>query len=247
MQVNVRTLLKTECNLPDSMPYRSARLSRLPIGSLSHPTPLQASRAYSIELAPHLLYCSSAFVSCLASTRLSEYLEFKALEHIAILQKDAGGEVALHKVPSSRDDVFTSTLSLQEKRKLMKFLNFANSHESMGTLGFDCTKERRCNRLYGRHTVFTQIQLTISLERYYKVCYCTISNARFTGLYNSTRNKASLDKLRHLWCFPVVGSDARRRRRDRSGILSFCSSERRDLHSRTRDSGDQSLRRTSSF
>lgn len=31
----------------------------------------------------------------------------------------------LEKVPSSREDVFTSTLSLQEKRKLMKFLNYA--------------------------------------------------------------------------------------------------------------------------
>jgi RAB protein geranylgeranyltransferase component A len=39
----------------------------------------------------------------------------------------------LEKVPSSREDVFTSSLSLQEKRKLMKFLNFATSTESFGT------------------------------------------------------------------------------------------------------------------
>jgi RAB protein geranylgeranyltransferase component A len=71
-------------------------------------------------------------VSSLASSRLSEYLEFKALEHISILQKDEEGQMSLRKVPSSRDDVFTSTLSLQEKRKLMKFLNFANNTEDIG-------------------------------------------------------------------------------------------------------------------
>jgi Rab proteins geranylgeranyltransferase component A len=32
--------------------------------------------------------------------------------------------VTLEKVPSSREDVFTSSLTLQEKRKLMKFLNY---------------------------------------------------------------------------------------------------------------------------
>ena len=116
----------------DSMPYSSAKLERLPTSSLSSPSPLQSSRAYSLDLSPRLLYCSSYLVSCLANTRLSQYLEFKALEHIFVLKKSANEEITLEKVPSSREDVFTSSLSLQEKRKLMKFLNFALSVDNIG-------------------------------------------------------------------------------------------------------------------
>jgi len=61
---------------------------------------------------------------------LSTYLEFKALEYIAILHggenaQNTGTSGRLDKVPSSREDVFTSDLTLQQKRKLMKFLNYA--------------------------------------------------------------------------------------------------------------------------
>ena len=102
------------------------------MSTLLHPSPLQSSRSYAIDLNPHLLYCSLDLVSCLASTRLSQYLEFKALEHISILQRNPNQEVTLEKVPSSREDVFTSTLTLQEKRKLMKFLTNAANPESIG-------------------------------------------------------------------------------------------------------------------
>jgi RAB protein geranylgeranyltransferase component A len=63
---------------------------------------------------------------------LSEYLEFKALEHIFILQKDQEQEVTLQKVPSSREDIFTSSLSLHDKRRLMKFLTHLLSIENAG-------------------------------------------------------------------------------------------------------------------
>jgi RAB protein geranylgeranyltransferase component A len=71
-------------------------------------------------------------VSCLANTKLSEYLEFKALEHIFILQKDQEQVVRLQKVPSSREDIFTSSLSLHDKRRLMKFLTYFLSIENEG-------------------------------------------------------------------------------------------------------------------
>jgi RAB protein geranylgeranyltransferase component A len=116
----------------DSVPYNSARLIRKPISTLTHPSPLQASRSYSLDLAPHLLYCSSDLVSCLSNTKLSQYLEFKALDHIFILQEDLDEQVALQKVPSSREDVFTSSLPRQEKRRLMKFLNYALNVENVG-------------------------------------------------------------------------------------------------------------------
>jgi RAB protein geranylgeranyltransferase component A len=125
-------------NVLDKIPYHSTSLNRLPISSLNNPSPVQSSRAYSLDLSPHLLYCSSDFVSCLASTRLSEYLEFKALEHISILQRGPDGMITLQKVPSSREDVFTSSLSLQEKRKLMKFLNFALGLDSVGSYSNIC-------------------------------------------------------------------------------------------------------------
>jgi RAB protein geranylgeranyltransferase component A len=54
------------------------------------------------------------------------------LDHIFILQKELDEQVALQKVPSSREDVFTSPLPLQEKRRLMKFLNYALNVENVG-------------------------------------------------------------------------------------------------------------------
>jgi Rab proteins geranylgeranyltransferase component A len=125
-------LLQITLNPLDTVPYRSATLSRLPTSTLSNPSRLQASRAYSLDLSPHLLYCSSDLVSCLANTKLSQYLEFKALEHIFIFQEGNQSEITLHKVPSSREDIFTSDLSLPEKRKLMKFLNYVLNTESTG-------------------------------------------------------------------------------------------------------------------
>jgi Rab proteins geranylgeranyltransferase component A len=127
-------LAKPFC-LEDAL-YHFATLKRLPISTFSHPSRLQASRAYSLDLSPHLLYCSSDLVSCLAKTKLSQYLEFKALEHIFIFQRDANDSLTLQKVPSSREDVFTSSLSLQEKRKLMKFLNYTLSLTSTGSSAF---------------------------------------------------------------------------------------------------------------
>src|SRR5579859_487213 len=108
----------------DSAPYRSVTIKRLPTSTLDSPSPLQSSRAYSIDISPRLLYCSSELTSCLADTKLSQYLEFKAIDHIFMLHQTQGVPV-LQKVPSSREDVFTSPLSLQEKRKLMRFLNYA--------------------------------------------------------------------------------------------------------------------------
>ena len=115
----------------ETTPYHSATLTRSPNSGPSTPS-LQASRAYSLDLSPHLLYCSSDLIACLANTKLSEYLEFKALEHIFIFQSTTGMDPNLQRVPTSREEVFTSSLSLQEKHKLMKFLNFAMSAISFG-------------------------------------------------------------------------------------------------------------------
>jgi Rab proteins geranylgeranyltransferase component A len=122
--------LQTSLNT-ETTPYRSATFTRSPNSGPSTPS-LQASRAYSLDLSPHLLYCSSDLIACLANTKLNKYLEFKALEHIFVFQSTSGMDPNLQKVPSSREGVFTSSLSLQEKHKLMKFLNFAMSAESFG-------------------------------------------------------------------------------------------------------------------
>jgi len=140
---NTRGVVWIICSIPcnrltfcvDTFPCSSATLKRLPTSTLLHPSRLQSSRSYAIDSSPHLLYCSSDLVSCLANTRLSTYLEFKALEHICIFQRNHANqrEITLEKVPSGREDVFTSTLSLREKRQLMKFLTNAVNAESLGS------------------------------------------------------------------------------------------------------------------
>ncbi|KAL2023593.1 hypothetical protein VTK56DRAFT_2201 [Thermocarpiscus australiensis] len=96
-------------------------------------TGLSPARAYSLALAPKLIHARSALLSQLVSSRAYRQVEFLAVGsfHILKLPKDPSQQPALSRIPSTREDVFSTTaLSAKAKRVLMKFLKFVMDYES---------------------------------------------------------------------------------------------------------------------
>ncbi|KAJ3278168.1 hypothetical protein HK104_002591 [Borealophlyctis nickersoniae] len=91
---------------------------------------LRDTRKFNLELSPKLLFCRGPLVELLVSSGVGRYLEFKALEQVYLRW-----EGAFEKVPGSKEDVFSSqSVTLLEKRRLMKFLNMALGSEEQSTL-----------------------------------------------------------------------------------------------------------------
>lgn len=99
----------------------------LPLVKLSH------SRAYSLALAPHLLYTRSTLLSSLVSSHTHNQLEFQAVGSWFVLDKPAAepsAPASLTRVPGGREDIFQDhALDLKAKRSLMKFLRFVAASE----------------------------------------------------------------------------------------------------------------------
>ncbi|KAI8907659.1 GDP dissociation inhibitor [Powellomyces hirtus] len=96
---------------------------------------LRTSRQYNLELCPKLLYSRGGLVELLAKSGVGRYLEFKALDQIYLFW-----EGKVEQAPGSKEDVFgNQTVSLVDKRRLMKFLTFAMDYEENEGL-FDAFK-----------------------------------------------------------------------------------------------------------
>lgn len=90
---------------------------------------LASSRAYSVALAPHLIYSRANLISTVISARIHNQLEFQAVGSWFVLDSTGHG-TSLVKVPGGREDVFAdTTLDLKSKRSLMKFLRFVADYE----------------------------------------------------------------------------------------------------------------------
>ncbi|CEP18908.1 hypothetical protein [Parasitella parasitica] len=84
---------------------------------------LNKSRSYNLDTTPKLLGAREDLVETLIRSGVGRYLEFKNVDDIFIFDQTSRG---LEKVPSSKEDVFTNkSVTLIEKRKLMKFLTYA--------------------------------------------------------------------------------------------------------------------------
>lgn len=86
---------------------------------------LAASRSYTLSLNPQIIYAQSTFLPTLVSSRIHSQLEFLAVGSWWIHR-----DKKLHRIPGTREDVFNDeTLSMKDKRGLMKFLRFALQEE----------------------------------------------------------------------------------------------------------------------
>lgn len=82
-------------------------------------------RRFNYDIMPKLLYCRGALVNLLTQSNCGRYLEFKAVNKIFT---HMNGKT--EQVPCSRSDVFSSkSVSMLEKRRMMKFLTFCAEFE----------------------------------------------------------------------------------------------------------------------
>ncbi len=108
------------------------------------------SRAYSISLAPEIIYTRSNLIPALVSSKVYRQLEFLAVgswwiyskegnasdkandEETGVAHKEARG--TLRKIPGGREDVFQDkSIDLRSTRSLMKFLKLAADAEAYPT------------------------------------------------------------------------------------------------------------------
>ncbi|KAL2007570.1 hypothetical protein VTN00DRAFT_9008 [Thermoascus crustaceus] len=84
---------------------------------------LSSSRAYTLSLSPHIIYCRSQLIPTLVSSKVYRQLEFQAVGSWWIFRSPGAEETGLRRVPSSREDVFADdNISMKSKRTLMKLL-----------------------------------------------------------------------------------------------------------------------------
>lgn len=98
---------------------------------------LSFPRAYALSLAPQIVHANSKLLSQLVSSRCYRQLEFLAVGSFFIFKpaSDTAATPTLARIPSTREDVFSSTdLSARVKRQLMKFLKLVLSYQEEATL-----------------------------------------------------------------------------------------------------------------
>jgi RAB protein geranylgeranyltransferase component A len=90
------------------------------------------SRAYSLALAPHIIYTRSSLLPLLVSSRSDQQLEFLAVGSWFVYTAGQNGTLAsLARVPGSREDLFADqSIEPRAKRSLMKFLRFVGDFEN---------------------------------------------------------------------------------------------------------------------
>ena len=97
--------------------------------SIEIPAELEAvNRHFAISLAPTLLPCSGSTIDVLIRSKVANYCTFRLLQQTAVYSNQGRTKDLwpLRTVPSSKEDIFKDkTLSLVDKRKLMKLLQQA--------------------------------------------------------------------------------------------------------------------------
>ena len=121
--------------------FSSASVSNFDTTAGEEKSRLYPSRAYSLALAPHVIYGQSSLLDALVSSRAHNQLEFQAVGSFFIVD-NITPSLWLNRVPSSREDVFEDTiLDLRAKRGLMKFLRFVPSFEEQEEVWQEYTQQ----------------------------------------------------------------------------------------------------------
>lgn len=99
------------------------------------------SRAYSLALAPQIIYARSAIIPALVSSKVDRQLDFLAVGSWWILRERSNAQDAesattrFVRVPNGREDVFADPeIDVRSKRALMKFLRFVSDYENQPEL-----------------------------------------------------------------------------------------------------------------
>ncbi|KAK3721984.1 Rab proteins geranylgeranyltransferase component A [Vermiconidia calcicola] len=113
--------------------FSKASVTKPAASEAEHGNQLSSSRAYSLALAPHIIYARSNLVPALVSSRSHSQLDFQAVGSWFVVGSSADSsqvQQRLIRVPSGREDVFQDkSFDLKAKRSLMKFLRFVAAYE----------------------------------------------------------------------------------------------------------------------
>jgi len=125
---------------------------------------LSFPRAYSLALAPQIIYTRSSLLPALVSSRSDAQLEFLAVGswwiHSAAAQPSSSA--TLLRVPSGREDIFADqSFDARAKRALMKFLRFVGDYEEQEELWHEYKDRPLVQFLASRFPLPLQVQHTI--------------------------------------------------------------------------------------
>ncbi|VDO54638.1 unnamed protein product [Haemonchus placei] len=82
-------------------------------------------RRFSIDLVPKVLLARGSMVQTLCDSEVAKYAEFKCVDRFLCLRDEKEEKLTYSRVPCSKGDIFQDeTLSMVDKRKLMKFMTF---------------------------------------------------------------------------------------------------------------------------
>ncbi|KAK5115105.1 hypothetical protein LTR62_001802 [Meristemomyces frigidus] len=107
------------------------------------------SRAYSLALAPQLIYARSNLLPALVSSRTHNQLDFQAIGSWFVVNGQSSADTtSILRVPSGREDVFRDdSLGLRAKRSLMKFMRFVARYDEE-------SEKERWDEI--KHQIFTE-------------------------------------------------------------------------------------------
>ena len=122
-------ILKSSSLSKQHQRYRKRQRNRGPPPTTPLEHIIHDSRRYQLDLSPQLLLSGGVAVDVLVRSGVHEYVEFLPLDDmfVAAASNDGTGtsSFTIQHVPCSKADVFkTTTLSMLDKRILMKFLRF---------------------------------------------------------------------------------------------------------------------------
>ncbi|XP_034476718.1 rab proteins geranylgeranyltransferase component A [Drosophila innubila] len=160
---------------------------------------LEKSRRFSLDLSPRVAYSAGELVNLLIKSNICRYAEFRALDHVCMLYNNE-----LVSVPCSRSDVFnTKTLTIVEKRLLMKFLTACNDYG-----------EDKCNEdslAFRGRTFYEYLQAQRVTDKIatcvmQAIAMCTPSSSFEEGMQRTQRFLGSLGRYGNTpFLFPMYG------------------------------------------
>lgn len=107
------------------MPFEDVSICSNPHSTDETGGKLSASRAYTLSLAPQLIYTRSQLIPSLVSSKVYRQLDFLAVGSWWICRSAEDGDASLQRVPGGREDVFADDgITSKSKRLLMKFLRY---------------------------------------------------------------------------------------------------------------------------
>ncbi|KAH8298458.1 hypothetical protein KR044_004041 [Drosophila immigrans] len=160
---------------------------------------MEKSRRFSLDLSPRVAYSAGELVQLLIKSNICRYAEFRALDHVCMWYNNE-----LVSVPCSRSDVFnTKTLTIVEKRLLMKFLTACNDY------GEDKSNEDALTfrgRTFLEYLQAQRVTDKIATCVMQAIAMCTPSSSFEEGMRHTQRFLGSLGRYGNTpFLFPMYG------------------------------------------